>query len=58
MHKYWGKKPAFGLAPLIKKYSKPGDLLLDPFAGYGVFCSEAYIAGRNVIANDLNPIAN
>lgn len=58
MHKYWGKKPAFGLAPLINKYSKPGDLLLDPFAGYGVFCSEAYIAGRNIIANDLNPIAN
>jgi len=58
MHKYWGKKPAFGLAPLINKYSKVGDTLLDPFAGYGVFCSEAYIAGRNVIVNDLNPIAN
>lgn len=58
MHKYWGKKPAFGLAPLINTYSKKGDLLLDPFAGYGVFCSEAYLAGRNVIVNDLNSIAN
>jgi DNA modification methylase len=58
MHKYWGKKPAFGLVPLINKYSRIGDTLLDPFAGYGVFCSEAYIAGRNVIINDLNPIAN
>ena len=58
MHKYWGKKPAFGFAPLIRKYTKVGDTLLDPFAGYGVFCSEAFIAGRNVIVNDLNPIAN
>lgn len=58
MHKYWGKKPANGLLPLISKYSSEGDLLLDPFAGYGVFCSEAYISGRNIIANDLNPISN
>ncbi len=58
MHKYWGKKPANGLISLLEKYSVKGDMVLDPFAGYGVFCAEAYIAGRNIIANDLNPIAN
>ena len=58
MHKYWGKKPAFGISPLIDKYTNPGDMIIDPFSGYGVFCCEAYLKNRNVIANDLNPIAN
>lgn len=57
MHKYWGKKPAKDLNHLIEKYSNPGDTLLDPFAGYGVFCCEAYLLQRNIVANDLNPIA-
>ena len=58
MHKYWGKKPANNLNLLLEKYSKIGDIVLDPFCGYGVFCSEAYILQRNVVLNDLNPIAN
>lgn len=58
MHKYWGKKPSNDLKGLIEKYSKEGDTVLDPFSGYGVFCSEAYILNRNVISNDLNPVAN
>ena len=57
MHKYWGKKPSNNLNLLIEEYSNIGDILLDPFCGYGVFCSEAYILQRNVILNDLNPIA-
>lgn len=58
MHKYWGKKPSNNLKELIEKYSNEGDTVLDPFSGYGVFCSEAYILNRNVISNDLNPVAN
>lgn len=58
MHKYWGKKPSNDLKSLIEKYSKKGDIILDPFSGYGVFCCEAYLLNRNVISNDLNPIAN
>lgn len=58
MHKYWGKKPAKELRELIYQFSKEGDLLLDPFAGYGGFSSEAILANRNVISNDLNPSAN
>ena len=55
MHKYWGKKPANELDKLIEKYSKVGDIVMDPFAGYGVFVSESYLKGRNAIGNDLNP---
>src|SRR5690554_1736751 len=58
MHKYWGKKPSNKMNMLIEKYSKEGDTILDPFSGYGVFCCEAYLLNRNVISNDLNPIAN
>lgn len=58
MHKYWGKKPAKGLSSLIEKYTNEGDVIIDPFSGYGVFCCEAFLRRRNVIANDLNPIAN
>ena len=58
MHKYWGKKPASGISPLVDRYTQPGDTIIDPFSGYGVFCCEAYLKNRNVIVNDLNPIAN
>ena len=58
MHKYWGKKPAAGISHLVDKYTNPGDMIIDPFSGYGVFCCEAYLKNRNVIVNDLNPIAN
>lgn len=58
MHKYWGKKPSNDLRHLIEKYTKKGDTILDPFSGYGVFCCEAFLLNRNIISNDLNPIAN
>lgn len=55
MHKYWGKKPSKDLLHLIEQYSEEGDIVLDPFAGYGVFVCEAYLNNRNAIGNDLNP---
>ena len=58
MHKYWGKKPSNDLKVLINEYSNQGDTVLDPFSGYGVFGCEAFIMNRNVILNDLNPVAN
>lgn len=58
MHKYWGKKPSNDLKALIDEYSNDGDTVFDPFSGYGVFCCEAYIMNRNVISNDLNPVAS
>lgn len=41
----------------IKKYSKPNDLVLDPFSGRGTTLLEARLLGRNAIANDINPVA-
>lgn len=58
MHKYWGKKPSSDLSVVIQKYSREGDTVLNPFSGYGVFCCEAFLLNRNVISNDLNPVAN
>jgi DNA modification methylase len=58
MHKYWGKKPSPHLSELIEKFSKKGDVVLDPFSGYGVFSCEALISGRHSISHDLNPVAN
>lgn len=58
IHKYWGKKPSAFLREIILKYSKEGDLVLDPFSGYGGFSLEATLLNRNSIANDLNPISN
>ncbi len=58
MHKYWGKKPASELQNIVKKYTKEGDIILDPFAGYGGIGIEGTLLNRNVILNDLNPVAN
>ncbi len=58
MHKYWGKKPSLEIKKIVKKYSKKGDLILDPFSGYGGLGIEGVLLDRNVVLNDLNPIAN
>jgi DNA modification methylase len=41
---------------IINKYTKPGDWLFDPFAGYGTVAIESTITGRNCVVWDLNPI--
>lgn len=44
-------------AALIGLFSKPGDLVLDPFVGSGTTPVEAQRLGRRSIGIDLNPIA-
>ena len=41
----------------IEKYSKKGDLILDPFSGRGTVPLEACLMQRIGIGNDLNPLA-
>ena len=57
MHKYWGKKPSAELQKILEKYSKEGDTVFDPFSGYGGIAIESLFLNRNVVANDLNPVA-
>ena len=57
MHKYWSKKPPNIIAFFIEKYSQKGDVVLDPFSGYGVTGIEALKLGRKAVLIDLNPIA-
>jgi DNA modification methylase len=40
---------------LIKHFSFAGDTVLDPFAGTGSTSQAAIMAGRNSIANDIEP---
>jgi len=40
---------------VILKYSKPGDVVLDYFAGGGTTAVEAKLLGRRCIARDINP---
>lgn len=57
MHKYWARKPWYYVKQCIERYTRPGDLVLDPFCGSGVTVCEALAAGRRAIGNDLNPAA-
>ncbi|MBY0267028.1 MAG: hypothetical protein K2W84_11490 [Burkholderiales bacterium] len=44
-------------AYFIDRLSKPGDLIYDPFSGRGTTAVEAALMGRNVAANDINPLS-
>ena len=44
------QKPVTGITPLILAYSKPGDIVLDPFAGSGTTAVAAKQTGRSYIA--------
>lgn len=57
MHTYWSKKPHDAIREYIKHYTKPGDLVLDPFCGSGGTALAALMDGRAAIAIDLSPAA-
>ncbi len=58
MHKYWSKKPSEIIREYIKSYTAEGDIVLDPFGGYGTTAIEALRLGRRAIIIDLNPMSN
>jgi site-specific DNA-methyltransferase (adenine-specific) len=55
----WGSHPnhkPFGvLEPLVRTYSRPGDLVLDPFAGSGSIPAAALRLGRRVACLEIDP---
>ena len=57
MHTYWSKKPHDAIRQYIRHYTKPGDLVLDPFCGSGGTALAALMEGRAAIAIDLSPAA-
>jgi DNA modification methylase len=48
------QKPIGILLPLIKSFSKLGDVVLDPFAGSGSTCVAAKAMGRNYLGIELD----
>ncbi len=57
VHKYWGRKPANVVARYVELFTRPGEVVLDPFAGSGVTVVEAAILGRRGLGFDANPLA-
>ena len=57
VHGYFTKQSWNVVNKYIKNFSKPGDLILDPFGGSGVTAIEALMTGRKGINIDLNPMA-
>jgi DNA modification methylase len=53
--KFQGVTPAFIIYNLIKRYTKPGDLVVDPMAGSGTTIDVCEEEGRRVIGYDINP---
>jgi DNA modification methylase len=58
VHPYFTRRPANVVRAYLERYSRPGDVVLDPFGGTGVTAIEAFLLGRRAIHNDLNPFAN
>ena len=49
------EKPVGSLQPLIESFTRPGDIVLDPFAGSGSTCVAAARCGRRYIGIELLP---
>lgn len=56
-HRYPAKFIPNIVQKLINDYTKPGNLIVDPFGGCGTTLVEAKISGRKSIGIDINPIA-
>ncbi|TFC34134.1 DNA methyltransferase [Cryobacterium sp. TMT2-42-4] len=57
MCSYQGMFPAKVAHYFIQRYSKPGELVLDPFSGRGTTGLQARVEGRRAVSNDLSPLA-
>ena len=57
MCSYLGSYPPALARSLTAMFSRPGDVVYDPFSGRGTTLLEARLLGRVALASDLNPIA-
>jgi site-specific DNA-methyltransferase (adenine-specific) len=58
MCSYLASFPAALVHAFIARYSRPGDVVLDPFSGRGTTPLQACAEGRIGVGNDLNPFAH
>ncbi len=56
-HRYPAKFIPQIVSRLAEKYTKEGDLIVDPFGGCGTTLVESKVMGRPSIAVDINPVA-
>lgn len=49
------QKPVPALVPLIRSFTLPDELVLDPFAGSGSTCASAILTGRRYLGIELDP---
>jgi DNA modification methylase len=54
-NKYAGVTPAFVIYNMVRRYTEPGDLVLDPMAGSGTTMDVCKEEGRRCIAYDISP---
>jgi hypothetical protein len=57
MSSYLASFPASLAHAFVARYSRPGDVVLDPFSGRGTVPLEAVVGNRIGVGNDLNPLA-
>jgi hypothetical protein len=58
MCSYLASFPAALAHAFVARYSRPGDVVLDPFSGRGTAPLQAAAEGRIGVGNDLNPFAH
>jgi len=54
-NRFQGVTPAFIIWNILHRYTKPGDLVVDPMAGSGTTIDVCEEEGRKVIGYDINP---
>jgi len=55
MHMYWTKQDPYVVKQFIEHYTKPGDIVLDAFAGTGMTGVAAIMCGRHAILTEISP---
>ena len=54
---YIGKTKSSMASTLVHEFTRPGDTIYEPFSGCGSLAFESWVAGRDIVANDLSPYA-
>ena len=48
------QKPISALVPLIRSFTLPGEIVLDPFAGSGSTCAAAALTNRKYVGVEMD----